>query len=474
MPRRFAVVSPAVRRTEINGLNTRLRNLQRRLGAREELIAVVILGLLAASGLSFTLLTNQVTPAAAALAYMAAVDRADTGFVSSHSIIDSAIASSTDTSLLDRSALGAQLAATAHTRSGFSVQNVSAVNADTEVTLTYNTSAGRRTTNLIMRAQRPNSWPVLVEPAGLDLNIPSGAGALAIDGQAVVASPGSEVTVAVFPGQHTVTLAASTLFTPYAGEVEAQLALPALTAVSFSMLELSDTGTTQADKAVSQAIKSCAGSTSLSPTGCPQTFGQDLATGAANWTLLGDPLNGSSIGLDDTSTLLVTGHFLMRLSYGSATTQRPRILAVGGPYTAALSWDGQALKFSDFQDASAVTDVPHPAATDAQVLAALKTHFDACLKLQAGSAPGCLQIVNALFASKFTWHEVSDPLQGAILAWDGSRAVFTVSGSYDLSVVYNSSAPFTPTRRIHDTSSGQYIADLYWDGSKVVFIGLEK
>jgi len=463
-----------IRRIEIIGLNTRLRNLQRRLGFREELIAAIVLGVLGASSLAFTLFTTQGTPAGAALAYMAAVDRADTGFVWSHSIIDSATASSTDTSLLDRSALGAQLTATAHTRSGFSVQNVSYVNADIEVTLTYNTSVGRRTTSLRMRAVSPNSWPVLVEPTGLDLNIPNGAGALAIDGQEVVASPGSELTVAVFPGQHTVTLAASILFVSYAGEVDAKSALPALTTVSFSTIQLSDTGTAQADKAVSQAIKGCAGSTSLSPTGCPQTFGQDLATGAASWTLLGDPLNGSSIGLDDTSTLLVTGHFLMRLSYGSATTQRPRILAVGGPYTAALSWDGQALKFSDFQDASSVADVPHPAATDAQVLAALKTHLDACLKLQAGSAPGCLQIVNALFGSKFSWHEDSDPLEGAILAWDGSRAVFTVSGTYDLSVVYNSSAPFTPTRRIHDTSSGQYIADLYWDGSRVVFIGLEK
>ncbi len=458
----------------MKGLDTRLRNLQLRLGPREEVIAVIVLSVLAASGLAFTLITNQGTPAGAALAYMAAVDRADTNYVWNHSIIDSAKASSADISLLDRSALAAQLAATAHTRSGFSVQNVSYVNTGTKVALAYNASDGRRTTSLVMRGESPHSWPVLVEPTGLDFNVPSGAGALAIDGQAVVASPGSEIKVAVFPGTHKVTLAASHLYMSYTGEADGQSALPALSSVSFAKVQVTDAGTTESNQVVSQAIKDCAGSTVLSPTGCPQSFRQDLASGAVSWTLLGDPLMGASVGLDDKSTLVVTGHFLMELNYGSETTHRPRIIAVGSPYIAALAWDGQVLKLSDFQDASAVAAVSRPAVTDAQVLAALKAQFDSCLNLQAGSASGCLQIVIALYGSNFSWHEDSDPLQGASLAWDGTRAVFTVSGNYALSVDYDSSPPLSPTRRIHDTSSGQYVADLYWDGSKVVFIGLEK
>ncbi len=458
----------------MNALNTWLRNLQRRLAAHEELIAVIVLGVLAAGGLAFTLITNQGTPAGAALAYMAAVDRADTDYVWSHSTIDSAKASGAETLLLDRRALAAQLAATAHTRSRFTVQDVSYVGAGTRVNLMYITTQGRKTTSLVMGGGSPHSWPVVVEPAGLDFNIPNGAGALAIDAQPVAARPGIEIKVAVFPGTHRVTLAGSHLYMPYAGEADGESALPTLTAVSFTKVQVTDVGTTEANQAVSQAIKGCAGSTLLSPTGCPQSFRQDLTTGAASWTLLGDPVAGASVGLDDKSTLVVTGHFLMQLSYGSETTHRPRILAVGGPYMAALDWDGQALKASGFKDASAVAAVPRPAVTDAQVLAALKAQFDSCLTLQAGSAPGCLQIVVALFGSNFTWHEDSDPLQGASLAWDGTRAVFTVSGNYALSVAYDSSPPYSPTQQIHDTSSGQYIADLSWDGSKVVFIGLEK
>src|ERR1700688_1911094 len=87
-PQRFAGALPSGWRTEMKGLNRRLRNLQQRLGRREELVAVIVLGLLAASGLAFTLITNQGTPAGEALAYVAAVDRADTNYVLSHSIID--------------------------------------------------------------------------------------------------------------------------------------------------------------------------------------------------------------------------------------------------------------------------------------------------------------------------------------------------------------------------------------------------
>ncbi len=164
----------------MKGMNRRLRSLQQRLGPREELIAVIVVGLLAASGLAFTLITNQGTPAGDALAYMAAVDRADTSYVWSHSIIDSSKASSADVSLLDRAALAAQLSASAHTRSRFSVLGVNDTGSGVMVTLSYSGPAGRQTGRLSLRGESPHSWPTIIEPAGLDFNIPNGAGALAI------------------------------------------------------------------------------------------------------------------------------------------------------------------------------------------------------------------------------------------------------------------------------------------------------
>ncbi len=457
----------------MKGLDRRLRNLQQRLGPREELIAVIVVGLLAASGLAFTLITNQGTPAGEALAYMAAVDRADTNYVWSHSIIDSSKASSADVSLLDRGALVAQLAAGAHTRSGFTVQGVSDTSSGVMATVSYSTSAGRQTRNLAMRGESPHSWPVRIEPAGLDINVPTGAGALGIDGQAIAASPGTELKVAVFPGTHQMTLAATQLYSAYKGAADAESALPALTAVSFAKVELTGGAATAAEKVVSEAIKACAGADVLFPSGCPQQYRQDVSSGTASWTLLGDPMAGAAAGLDDKSELVVSGRFLMQLSYGSELTHRTRVLAVGGPYLAALAWDGQAFKVTGFPDATAVPALPRPAATDMQVLDAVKAEFDACLKLQGGEALGCPQRVISLYGANFVWHTNGDPMQGAVVGWDGGRGTFSVTGNFDFSVDYDSTPPNSPTRHYTDHSSGHYVADLYWDGSTIVFIGLE-
>ncbi len=249
--------------------------------------------------------------------------------------------------------------------------------------------------------------------------------------------------------------------------------MPAFTAASFAKVELTDSATTGAYKAVSDAIKECAGATVLFPSGCPQQYRQDLSSGAATWTLLGDPIAGAAARLDDKSELVVNGHFLMQLSYGSELTHQTRVLAIGGPYVAAVAWDGQAFKVTNFPDASAMLTLPRPAATDAQVLDTVKAQFDCCLKLQGGEALGCPQRVISLYGANFAWHTNGDPMQGAAVAWDGVRGLFSVIGNFDFSVDYDSTPPYSPTRHYHDNSSGHYVADLYWDGSAIAFIGLE-
>src|SRR5438128_1771880 len=106
-------------------LTTQLRKLQQRLGMRQELVAGIVLALLAVGAVSFTLTTRVGTPAGAALAYMAAVDRADADYVWSHSIVDSTSTAPATISFVNRGGLAAQLKASAHTRSGFDVQSVS-------------------------------------------------------------------------------------------------------------------------------------------------------------------------------------------------------------------------------------------------------------------------------------------------------------------------------------------------------------
>ena len=163
----------------------------------------------------------------------------------------------------------------------------------------------------------------------------------------------------------------------------------------------------------------------------------------------------------------------LSLSYASEIKHGQRNVVVGGPYSAALRWDGQALSIPGFSAVTAASQLPRPAATDDQMLATLRTQLDSCLKLQAGEAPQCPQHVSAFYASNFVWRANSDPLKGAAVLWDAKQGFFTVTGNYDFAVDYNSTPPYTVTRRYHDRASGQYIADLYWDAAKAVFVGFE-
>ena len=452
-------------------LTAQLRKVQQRLGMRQELIAEIGLALLAVGALSFTLTTHVGTPAGAALDYLAAVDRGDVDYVWTHTTIDSSSTLPATVSLLDRAALAAQIKSTEHTRSAFNVLSIGFVSSGTKVTLTYATSAGRESISLVMRGGAPHQWPVLVEPAGLDLSIPPGAGALTIDGQPIESTSG-RVKAAVFPGRHSVGLEPSRLYLAYAGDVVVQSTLPSVTRMDFSQVKLTDEAVANANKVVASAIRNCAASTSLVPAGCPQAYTSDTSN-QATWAVLGDQTAGAKVGVNASGRLEVAGHYLMKLSYTSKT-RGDRVVAVGGPFTADLNWDGHTLSVSGFSASPAASAVQRTAATDADVLSPLKAQFNHCLSLQAGSAADCPQSVVAFYASNFVWRSTADSTQSATVAWDDIQGFFKVTGTYDFSVEYDSTPPFSPTRHYQDHSSGQYVADLYWDSSKVVFVGFEK
>jgi hypothetical protein len=455
-------------------LTRSLRALQRRIGPREEWIAGVVLGLIGAGGFAFTLTTHVGTPAGAALAYVAATDRGDTDYVWSHSIIDGGTASAASSKLLDRHALEAQLKATEHSRSGFSVLGVHYVSKGTAVTLAYDTAAWHHTTQLVMQGGAPHSWPVLVQPAGLALNLPSGVGTVLLDGRPLTLD-GTQSKMALFPGIHTLTVGEpSVVFQPFTELIDVDTTFPTLTSPTFTVLKLTDNAAQAAKQTVAKAIQDCIGRSDLKPSGCPQSYTSDLANGAATWTLLGDPTAQATTGVGPNG-VEVRGHYLMKVAYTSVS-HGPRTIAVGGPFRAILTWDGAAFKVSGFGDAASVpVQGRPPAASDAEVLSALQTQFTTCLKLQAGSDPSCPQSVAAYYASNFVWHaNSSDPTQGVSIVWNGAQGFFQASGSFDFSVDYDSTPPYSPTRHYQDHSSGQYVADFYWDGKQAVFVGFEK
>ena len=455
----------------MKALYARLRALQSRLALREELIAGTVLGALAFGVLGFALVTHAGTPAGAALAYMAAVDRDDVDYVWSHSVIDASAAQGADVVLLHRGALEAQLRATAHTRTGLAVQSWRYTATGTDVTLAYSTASGRTTTTLLMKDSSPHFWPVAVHPAGLNLKLPVGSGALAIDGLPLAAADGTELSLAVFPGLHRITLGGSDLYLRYEGETSATATFPATTPITFAGIKLTEQATSEAKRAVAKSFQDCAGQTTLKPAGCPQWYAADVANGAAAWKLTGDPTGDAVAGVGSNG-LEVSGHYVMTLSY-SSLSRGPRVIALGGPFIASLAWDGTVFSVSGFGDASSVPALARPTATDPEVLSALQAQLTACLKLQAGFDPQCPQSVAAFDASHFVWHASSDPTQSASITWNGAQGFFQVAGNFDFTVDYDSSPPYSPTRHYQDRSSGQYIADIYWDGTKAVFIGFE-
>lgn len=453
-------------------LDSQLRRLRTHLGGREDVIAAIALAVLAVGGLSFTLITHTGTPAGAALAYIAAVDRADTEFVWSHSTVNVLNGSAPNATYLDRAALDAQLNATAHSRSAIGVQSVNYVPEGTRVVVTYNTSSGPAKTSLIMRGGAPHSWPVLVNPAGLDIALPPGAGAIAIDGRTLETN-GNELKLAVFPGTHQLSVAGSDLYQPFTEGFDVETAFPTLTPATFTKIQPTDKAVSQAKQAVTSAIQNCATSSTLVPSGCPQAYTTDISD-QATWTVLGDQSAGSKVSVNARGQLEVTGHYLMKLSYTSKT-RGARLVALGGPFTAELNWDGQTLSVSGFSSASAAASaVQRPPATDADVLSPLTAQFNRCLSLQAGSAPDCPQSVAAFYASNFVWHSTADATQSATVVWDDVQGFFKVTGTYDFGVDYDSTPPLSPTRHYQDHSSGQYVADMFWDGIKAEFIGFEK
>lgn len=453
-------------------LHSLLRKLRQRLGSRAELVATIVLALVGVGGLSFTLITHTGTPAGAALAYMAAVDRADTDYVWSHSIINAVNQSAPNATFLDRAALDAQLKATAHSRSAISVRNVGYTTSGTQVVLTYSTPLGPGTTSLIMRGGAPHSWPVLVNAAGLDVALPPAAEAFALDGRSVEVS-GQELKLAVFPGAHQLSLGASDLYQPTDENVRVSALFPAFTTVSFTRIHLTDKAVSAAKQAVAAAIQNCADATALVPTGCPQSYTSDVANGSASWSSLGDQIAGLTARVNENGQLEADGHYLMKLGFTSVT-RGARVLAVGGPFAAQLKWDGQAFSVAGFNKPGAASSLARPTAMDSAVISPVQAQFNHCLSLQAGSAADCPQSVAAYYASNFVWHATADPTQGASVSWDGAQGFFKVTGNFDFSVDYDSTPPYSPTRHYQDHSSGQYTADVYWDGTKAVFIGFEK
>ena len=111
---------------------------------------------------------------------------------------------------------------------------------------------------------------------------------------------------------------------------------------------------------------------------------------------------------------------------------------------------------------------------DAGFLAAVKAAFDGCAASTSSAPIDCPQYVSAIGqVANFIWKLDSDPMANAKVSFDGSRSLFQVTGTYSMTATFDETYPLQPTYHRVKTDSGNYTADLFWDGQKAVFVTFE-
>lgn len=155
-------------------------------------------------------------------------------------------------------------------------------------------------------------WVVVPTTTRISIDVPVGGGALTVDGLRMPAArPGDTVTVEVLDGLHRVRMAASGLLEAVDRRVdttrERRLVLQP---------RLSDKGKGVVKDAVLAYFGECAKTTSIRPTGCPQSvFPRGSEQQNVSWSLQGDPTADLETELRSDGVVLATGSFTMTVTY---------------------------------------------------------------------------------------------------------------------------------------------------------------
>lgn len=447
----------------------------RRFGWQAELAAVLLLVALIAVEGANVILQQATTPTGVAARYWQAMASGDSAAAWQLMAVQPPAAGA---SLLSKQALDAMLAQPENRSSATIESTTSDVRSDVSATVevVFRRGAATERTRLeLVRDARSKAfvlyprWLVKITPATLQLSPPAGAGSLTIDGLAVTSSG----ALAVFPGVHRIAITASDYFQPSAQTVTA-------VAGSSQPASLKLTPTTaaadQVTAAIAAAITDCAKQTTFATRNCPQAINTD-ALGGPSWQLVGDPIGSLVFSVAADGSLIAAGHFQMIASYTSGSPPSAHRRPVGGGYQARLSVSGGKVALQGFVvPAVGVAAATRPAAADdVAVLGGLKGQFDQCLSSTSIHPDFCPQRANLAFGtvSNLVWKADRDQMAGASVAFDGNTGLFTVVGTYAMTATYDLADPYQATRHITDPDSGDYKADLFWDGQKAVFVTFE-
>lgn len=415
-------------------------------------------------------LSNQYSPEGAVVQYLSGIKSGDAA--NAWSVAHVLPPSTTvNVALTDEPALRGALAAGRPDLKSFDITGTGFLNADqtlSAVDVTYETSSGtKQTTFLVERGAERYlgiypSYHVLVQPALLNLTLPSGAGAVAVDGKSL-ALKGRRSTLAVWPVAHKIVFGGSALLQPETSTVDAFASLAETVGDPSKLTAL---GLSKATAAIKAAFDQCAEQTSLHPDGCPQSF-DDAWTSSGQWQLVGDPTKDVAISFDSAQTLVATGHFQMIVAYSNSGTDGTSHFPSAGGYSVTLSLDSSDVTVSSIQATAGVLALQRPAAVSDQMVEDLVSKaFAACASVQSGSPADCPQQYFFPDAQDIHWNLKGDPLSGASVSFDQNSGLFTVHGRFDM----NASYTVNGYADSHPSDTVGYDTYLVWDGQNLQLV----
>jgi len=311
--------------------------------------------------------------------------------------------------------------------------------------------------------EAPGGWKVVLTPAAIAIPSLPAAVSVSVDGTPVAAA----ATVSLLPGVHAVKETAAAPFSDRSLQVTALQPLPAVAQPDLAPA-LDPAAASAARSFAAAIVQGCTTSTSPRPGGCPNQV--DLPAGTSvTWTAVGPPAGDAALQLDSKGGLLIRAHYQLVAAYAVHVPEDTKHVAVGGGLSVPAAWTGAAWQSAGPVQAAAF-DALRPGATDSAVVDAVKSGFDACAASHLLRPADCPQTLpSSGFVAGVQWKLVGDPAATPTITFDTQRALFSVTGTYGMTVTYTEAG--TPRS---SNVGGAYQADLFWDGSRPVLVNIAR
>jgi hypothetical protein len=236
-----------------------------------------------------------------------------------------------------------------------------------------------------------------------------------------------------------------------------------------------------ATAAAAQLVLICPQATTPTQIGCPQQASApdlDPLSQSLQWSIFNQPYDGAAViakttpgnparGIAPKTAVTVYEAFQMAATY-TAADGATHYAYSGGIGAATMTWNGSMFVNASFGPGSVAGQLlpgvkaptlPRPTNFDnTAVLGALSNGFAACTAITPaeGPTPTCPQTS----AAGEQWTVTGDPAQGAVVAYDSTRGLFTVTGTYAM------------TSNLGNTTGGAYTATLFFDATQLQVVGI--